>query len=284
MLTDTHAHLDFPDFAADLPQILANARAAGVTRIITIGTTLESSRRAVEIAHQHDEVFAVIGVHPGHAHEEPDDITGPLRELARHPKVAAIGETGMDFHYLPGAVQTPSKTTYHELGGHAADDSASIHAGAIIAAQAAAFEQQLDLAAELGLNVVVHQRDAWPETLEILAPYAGRVRAVFHCFGGTIDQARSVIAQGHMVSFTGLVTFKNAPSAHECAALVPDDAFMVETDCPYLAPVPFRGKRCEPAHVRLVAENIAQRRGVPLEAVARLTDANARALFRIQAK
>jgi TatD DNase family protein len=282
-LTDTHAHLDFPEFEADLPQILANARAAGVTRILTVGTTLESSRRAVEIAHRHEEVFAVIGVHPGHAHEAPDDIINPLRELARHPKVAAIGETGMDFHYLPGGEQTPSKTQYGELGGHAGGDSASIRAGAVIAAQAALFEQQLDLAAELGLNVVIHQRDAWPETLEILAPYAGRVRAVFHCFGGTIDQGRSVIALGHMVSFTGIVTFKNAPSAHESAALVPDDAFMVETDCPYLAPMPFRGKRCEPAHVRLVAENIALRRGATLEEIARQTSLNANAFFRFRA-
>jgi TatD DNase family protein len=262
MLTDTHAHLDFPDFADELPQVIERAHAAGVTRILTIGTTLESSQRAVELARQYEGVYAVVGVHPNHAHEEPADIRTPLRELASLPKVVAIGEAGMDFHYLPG------------------DDTA----GAIIAAQAAAFKQQLDLAAELGLNVVVHQRDAWSETLEVLAPYTGRLRSVFHCFGGTLGQARELIAQGHMVSFTGLVTFKNAPNAHECAALLPADAFMVETDCPYLAPVPFRGKRCEPAYVRQVAENIAQRRGVTLEEVARQTEACAERFFAFHRK
>ena len=132
-----------------------------------------------------------------------------------------------------------------------------IHDGAYKSKQASLFEQQLDLAVELGLNVVIHQRDAWEDTLEILRPYAGKVRGVFHCFGGSLEQANEVLDLDHLVSFTGIVTFKNGATVREVAAQVPLWKFMVETDCPYLAPVPFRGKRCEPAYTRVVAETIA---------------------------
>jgi TatD DNase family protein len=155
--------------------------------------------------------------------------------------------------------------------------------GAYRSAQADAFRAQLDLAAEFGLNVVIHQRDAWDDTLEILKPYTGKVRGVFHCFGNRPDQAAEVIAMGHLVSFTGIVTFKNAALVQETAAALPSDAFMVETDCPYLAPVPNRGKRCEPAYTRLVAEKIAELRGCPLEHVAQATTATAERFFRLNA-
>ena len=128
--------------------------------------------------------------------------------------------------------------------------------------------------------MVIHQRDAWDDTLEIMAPYAGKLRGVFHCFGGTLDQANEVLALGHLVSFTGIVTFKNGKQVREVAAQMPIDKFMVETDCPYLAPVPFRGKRCEPAHTRLVAEEIARTRGVPLEEIAGATTTTAEQFFR----
>ena len=138
----------------------------------------------------------------------------------------------------------------------------------------------LDLAVELGFNVVVHQRDAWRDTLDLMRRYAGKLRGVFHCFGGTRDQAEEVLGLGHLVSFTGIVTFKNGATVREIAAQIPLDKFMVETDCPYLAPVPFRGKRCEPAHTRLVAESIAAARGISLEQLALATTNTATEFFR----
>src|SRR5690349_25136217 len=144
------------------------------------------------------------------------------------------------------------------------------------------FEQQLDLAVELELNMVIHQRDAWEDTLEIMQPYTDKLRGVFHCFGGTREQAEEVIALNHLVSFTGIVTFKNGATVREVATQIPLWKFMVETDCPYLAPVPFRGKRCEPAHTRIVAETIAAARGVSLQEVADASTATAEEFFRFK--
>jgi TatD DNase family protein len=157
---------------------------------------------------------------------------------------------------------------------------ASIEDGAYKSKQADLFEQQLDLAVELRLNVVIHQRDAWDDTLQILRDYGREISGVFHCFGGTLEQAEEVLGLGHLVSFTGIVTFKNGAGVRQVAAKIPLDAFMVETDCPYLAPVPFRGQRCEPAHTRLVAESIASARGISLEEIARATTATAEEFFR----
>ena len=153
--------------------------------------------------------------------------------------------------------------------------------GPISRRKSEAFRVHLDLAVALGLNVVIHQRDAWDDTLAILEPYTGRLRGVFHCFGNRPDQAMDVIALGHLVSFTGVVTFKNAKLVRETAVTVPEDCYMVETDCPYLAPVPHRGERCEPAFTRLIAEQIARDRGSSLEAVARQTTATAEQFFRL---
>jgi TatD DNase family protein len=146
--------------------------------------------------------------------------------------------------------------------------------------QSIVFRQQMDLAAELGLNVVIHQRDSWDDTLAVVNDYNGKLRTVFHCFGGSAGDAASLLRDGHLVSFTGIATFKNAALVHETARAVPSGSFMVETDCPYLAPAPHRGKRCEPAYTRLVAERIAFLRGVPLETVAAETEAAANAFFR----
>jgi TatD DNase family protein len=153
--------------------------------------------------------------------------------------------------------------------------------GAVKSQQAAVFEQQLELASELRLNVVIHERDAWDDTLEILRAYTGRLRAVFHCFGKSPEQAREVLALGHLVSFTGIATFKNAAVVHASAAEVPAGSFMLETDCPFLAPVPQRGKRCEPAHVRIIAEHIAGLRNVPLKQLAAETTMTAEQFFRL---
>lgn len=282
MLIDTHAHLDFPDFGDELDAILARAAAAGVTRVITIGTTVEGSRRAVAIAERYPQVFATIGVHPGNADEAGDDCIAELRALAANPRVVALGEMGLDYHRLPSRqmlepqpawiAETPFNDP-REIDG-------SIRDGAYKARQADIFQQQLELAVELGLNVVIHERDAWEDTVELLAPYTGKLRAVFHCYGKSIEQARHLIALGHLVSFTGIVTFKNAQIAQETAAQIDGDAFMVETDCPYLAPVPHRGKRCEPAFTRLVAEKVAALRGEALDAVAARTTKTAETFFR----
>lgn len=280
MLTDTHAHLDYPDYANDLDAVLERAKQAGVQRIITIGTGIESSRRAVALAEKYPSIYAVVGLHPTNVEEESGDWLNVLRGLATHPKVAAIGETGLDYHRLPSE-QLSSSPALSALQAEMAEDTeAMIIDGAYKAAQAEAFSAQLDLASELGLNVVIHQRDAWDDTVEILKPYSGRVRAVFHCFGNTPDQAREILAMGHLVSFTGILTFKNAPIMREVAAMVPQDAFMVETDCPYLAPVPYRGKRAEPAHTRLVAEKLAEIRNTSLEQIASDTEKTTGAFFK----
>ncbi len=283
-LIETHAHLDYPDFAPDFDDVLRRANEAGVTRIITIGTSIESSRRAIELAEKYPNIFAVIGVHPTYAGETPDDVMTPLRELAKNPRVVALGESGLDYHSLPSKEAAKDKKVQvfaNALQGETEEQiDASIADGAYKSKQAILFEQQLDLAVELGLNVVIHQRDAWDDTLGILQPYTDKLRGVFHCFGGTREQAEEVIALDHLVSFTGIVTFKNGASVREVAAQIPLWKFMVETDCPYLAPVPFRGKRCEPAYTRLVAESIAVARGIPLQEVAEATTETAEKFFR----
>jgi TatD DNase family protein len=264
MLIETHAHLDYPDFRGDFAEVLRRAEEAGVTRMISIGTSLESSRRAIALAEGDARIFAVAGVHPTSVGEVSGDIGGELRKIARHPRVVAIGEAGLDYHRLPSTTGEPAGMQDGEYKG----------------AQARLFRKQLEVAIELDLNVVIHQRDAWEDTLAILREYTGRVRGVFHCFGNAFEQAQEVIRLGHMVSFTGIVTFKNAPLVQDCAARVGSGDFMVETDCPYLAPVPHRGKRCEPAYTRLVAEKIASLRGTSVEEIAARTTENAERFFR----
>jgi TatD DNase family protein len=259
MLIDTHAHLDYSDFDPDRAEIISRAAQAGVTEIVSIGTKIASSGRAVELAENFPTIWATVGVHPSDVDEAPDDAVARLRALAQSPRVVALGEIGLDYHHLPEG-----------------DDAIAANKKR----QAELFRAQLDLAVELGLNAVIHQRDSWDDTLAVLAGYTGRVRGVFHCFGGTIEQAREVIALGHLVSFTGIVTFKNARQVQATAQEVAADKFMVETDCPYLAPVPDRGKRCEPAHTRRVADKIAELRGVRVEDIAERTTATAREFFR----
>jgi len=285
-LIETHAHLDYPDFEADLEGVIARAGEAGVTRIITIGTGLASSRRAVALAERFSNVYAVVGIHPTNVSEEGLTFLPALRELAVHPKVVAIGETGIDYHHVPEELTGPPapldalRIAYQ--GGGPDEQERLIAEGAWKAAQADAFRMQLDLAVELGLNVVIHQRSSWTDTLEVLHDFTGKLRGVFHCFGGTPDEADEVRALGHLVSFTGIITFKNAEQVRATAAAVPADGYMVETDCPYLAPVPHRGKRAEPAHTRLVAETIATVRGISLEEVATETTRTAEGFFRFE--
>src|ERR1022692_3044744 len=183
MLIETHAHLDYPDFANDFDEVLRRANEAGVTRIITIGTSVESSRSAIELAEKYPNIFAVIGVHPTCAEETGEDVASPLRELAKNPRVVAIGETGLDYHRLPSAEVAKEKQVQvfsQALQSETSEElEAQIHDGAYKSKQASLFEQQLDLAVEFGLNVVIHQRDAWNDTLEIMRPYSGKLRGVF---------------------------------------------------------------------------------------------------------
>ena len=259
MLIDTHAHLDYTDYDPDRAEVIARATTAGVTEIISIGTRVDSSTRAVELAENFPNIWATVGIHPGEVDGVPEDVVGRLRALAQSSRVVAVGEIGLDYHRLP---ENPAEAEANK------------------ARQADLFRRQLELTAELGLNAVIHQRDSWDDTLKILGEFTGRVRGVFHCFGGTLEQARDVIALGHLVSFTGIVTFKNARQVQATAQDIAFDQFMVETDCPYLAPAPDRGKRCEPAHTRRVAEQIAQLRGVPLEEIAARTTATAHEFFK----
>jgi TatD DNase family protein len=282
MLVETHAHLDYPDFAHDLDAVLRRADEAGVTRIITIGTSIESSRRAIEMAEKYPAIYAAIGVHPTYVEEVEEDVFTPLRELAKNPRVVAIGETGLDYHQLPSEKVAKEKQVQVMTALRTETDEeieAQIRDGAYKSKQASLFQQQLDLAVELELNAVIHQRDAWEDTLKVMQPYTGKLRGVFHCFGGSLDQANQVLDLDHLVSFTGIVTFKNGAAVREVAAEIPLWKFMVETDCPYLAPAPFRGKRCEPAYTRIVAETIAAAREVPLEEIAEATTETAEKFF-----
>jgi TatD DNase family protein len=260
---DTHAHLDYPEFAGDLPQVVERARAAGITKIICIGTDLDSSARAIALAERFENLYAVVGWHPCEALRAPEDLRPALRALARHPKVVALGETGLDFHRLPGARE----------GGTPEDDRRYTQR------QADLFRQHLEIAAQTGLNCVIHQRDALDATLEALAPFAERVRGVFHCFANDAQAMRRVLALGSFVSFTGILTFKNGGNVRETLAATPPGKFMLETDCPFLAPMPHRGKRCEPAHVREIARVAAQVKGCTLEQLSQWTCAAAHEFF-----
>ncbi|MBA4149687.1 MAG: TatD family hydrolase [Verrucomicrobia bacterium] len=259
---DTHAHLDYPDFANELPQMIERAQAAGIQKIISIGTTIESSRRAIQLAETYENVFAVAGWHPSDAMDAPKDLKTPLRELARHPKVVAIGETGMDYYRLPS-----------KNGGTPADDEKYKQR------QTEIFQEQLELAAELGLNCVIHQRDSFEDTFRLIQPFAEKVKGVFHCFGGTMNELNRVLEIGSLVSFTGILTFKNGQNIRDALAAAPAGRFMFETDCPFLAPIPYRGKRCEPAYVKEITEVAAQVKGCSLEELSQWTCQTAEAFF-----
>ena len=260
---DTHAHLDYPDFASDLPQLIDRAKVAGITRIISIGTDLDSSRRAIHLAEQYSSVYAVAGWHPSDVMKAPADIRDALRELARHPKVVALGETGLDYHRLPS--KNPER--------------ADVDDATYKKKQAELFAQHLEVAAEVGLNCVIHQRDSLEDTLAQLEPFANRVRGVFHCFSSDTATMKRVVAMNSIVSFTGIATFKNAQIIRETIAATPLGQFMLETDCPFLAPVPYRGKRCEPAYVKEISEVAAKEKGCSLEELSAATCETAHTFF-----
>ena len=253
---DTHAHLDYPDYTGDFSEVIARAEAAGITKLISIGTNLASSRRAIALAEKFPNIYAAVGWHPSDALAAPADLRPALRELASHPKVVAIGEIGLDYYQLPST-----------HGGSAADDAA------YKLKQADIFRQQLEVAIELKLNCVIHQRSSFDDILTQIQPYAAQTRGVFHCFGESVERLQQILALGWLVSYTGIVTFKNGQNIRAAVAATPLGKFMLETDCPYLAPIPYRGQRGEPAYVKEIADTVAQ---VKLCSLAELSAATCR--------
>jgi TatD DNase family protein len=255
MLIDSHCHLDFPDFSAELDAVVARARAAGIERMVTISTRVHRHSEVLAIAERFPDVFCSVGTHPHYAHEELDVTAAELVRRARHPKIVALGEAGLDYHY---------------------DNSPRD-------AQARGFRTHIAAARETGLPLVIHSREADDDTARILEEETGQgpFPAVLHCFTGGPDLARRAIALGHYVSFTGILTFKNSGALREIAAGLPTDRILVETDAPYLAPGRYRGKRNEPSYVVETANVLAEVRGVPFDEIARQTTDN---FFRLFAK
>lgn len=255
MLIDSHVHLDDLRYDTDRDTVLQRAEAAGVETMVTIGCDLATSQAAVALAQTHQQVFATIGVHPHEAKEIKDGWYEAFRSLARQPKVVAYGEIGLDYHYdhSPREIQRER------------------------------FREQIHLARELNLPLIIHTREAQDDTVTILREEgAGDVGGVFHCFSGDAWLAKDALDLGFYLSFSGVLTFKNATMLRDIAKTVPLDRLMVETDCPYLTPVPYRGKRNEPAYVQYVAETLAEIRGNgSFESLARATVDNTKRLFRI---
>jgi TatD DNase family protein len=253
MLIDTHCHLNSPRFADDLPETIARAQQAGVTQMIVVGYDVPSSEEAVELAERHAPIFAAVAVHPHDSKDYSTAAQARLRELAAHPKVVAIGEIGLDFHYDFSPVES----------------------------QFAAFRAQLALAREASLPVIIHCREAYRNTLDVLAEEdAQAVGGVMHCWAGSAAEAERALRMGLFLGIGGILTFKNAAELREIALSAPMDRLLVETDAPYLAPAPHRGKRNEPAYTRLVAQQLACVRAVALEEIAARTTENALRLFK----
>jgi TatD DNase family protein len=264
MFIDTHVHLDFPDFEGDRAETVARAQAAGVDRMINVGANMQGSRESVKIAKDFPGVYATVGVHPHDANEATQPNLAELMMLAAKPKVVAIGEIGLDYF--------KSKTSP--------------------TLQKEAFIRQLDLAGRLNKPVIIHSRDAEQDMLDVFWQFRG-MRGVLHFFSGSPEFAKAAISYGLYVSFTGVITYKprqpNSGSGAEYDILrediiksVPDDRLMIETDSPFAAPQPYRGKRCEPAHVVEVAKRLAEVRGVSLEHIADITTRNAVIFFGLE--
>lgn len=253
MLVDSHCHLDFPDFAAELDAVVARARAAGIGRMVTISTRVRKHAQVLAIAERYPDVFCSVGTHPHNAHEELDIDAKALAAMAKHPKIVAIGEAGLDYHYDNSPRQAQEK----------------------------GFRQHIAAARESQLPLVIHARDADADMARILREETGKgaFPAVLHCFTGGRDLAFTAIELGHYVSFTGILTFKNSQGLREIAAALPADRILVETDAPYLAPLPHRGRRNEPAYVVETARVLAETRGVSPTEIARQTTENFFRLF-----
>ena len=261
MLIDTHAHLNHPQFAGDWKEALKRAKSVGVKVVINVGYDIPSSERAVaqcsDAPSDGSAVFASIAVHPHEAKNWGEEAAKTLALLARDPSVIAVGEIGLDFHYDFSPRQD----------------------------QFRAFEEQLDLAWRLNFPVILHIREAHPEALAVVKNFGKPLQGVAHCFAGTWDEAKAWLDLGFYIGITGIVTFeKKAGNIREVAAKVPLERLLIETDAPYLAPVPHRGKRNEPAFLPIIAEFVARLKGIPVEQLVEATWQNANALFGLQAR
>ena len=254
MLFDTHAHYDDPAFDADRDAVLEGLPERGVGLVVVPGCTVETSKQAVALAEKYPHVYAAVGVHPQDCGDFDAGAVEALRALAAHPKVVAIGEIGLDY-YWP---ENPSRGKQKE-----------------------ALNAQLALARELALPVIIHDRDAHADALEAVKAFPG-VRGVFHCFSGSVETARELLKREWMLSFNGALTFKNARRAPEVVAEIPLERIMIETDAPFLAPEPYRGRRNDSGYVYLVAEKIAAIRGISPGEVERITWENGRRFFGIE--
>ena len=253
MLADSHAHIDDERFDADRDEVVARALAAGVSLIVNIGADMASSARSVALAEKYPGIYAAVGMHPHDSQDMKETDYRQLEQWANHPKVVAIGEIGLDYHYdlSPRPVQKE------------------------------VFLRQLDLARKTGKPFIIHEREAHADMLDIIRNAARGLNGVFHCFSGSVETAREYLKMGFYISVAGPVTFPKSVKTKEVAKAVPLYRLLVETDSPYLTPQPFRGKRNEPAHVRLVAEEIANLRDISLAELAVATTANVRRLFNI---
>lgn len=253
MLFDTHAHLNDSAFDEDRDKLLADLPEKGITRLMIPAWSLESSHSAAALAQKYDYVYAAAGAHPDHADEVCDDMLEALRALCRtNPKIKAIGEIGLDYHYedVPREIQQK------------------------------AFRMQMTLARELNMPVIVHEREAHEDGMRIVSEFP-EVTGVFHCYSGALDMARWLVERGWTIGFTGVLTFKNARKALEVAANLPLDRIVLETDCPYMAPTPFRGSRCDPSMLIKMAEKLAEIRDMPLDDIQKITFENGCRLYRI---
>lgn len=265
-LTDSHCHLASHKFSADeLSDIISRARQNGVKRIVTLATCLDDCPQNLAIAEQYDEVYACVGIHPCDVHETRDDYMHQLGDYALHPRCVAIGETGLDYYHT-----APEGWPEEDYRGR----------------QRAFLEQHFELAARLGKNLVIHTRDrsgdaSLQDAINIYRPYSRHVRAVFHCFPWSLESAQAILELGGLISFTGIATFKNATTVIDTASRCPAGSFMLETDSPYLSPVPHRGQRNEPAFTRFTAQAIADTRGETLAELAAHTETTVDAFYHI---
>lgn len=254
MLVDSHAHLDLPEFNDDRSEVVKRAKDNEICYILTVGINLESCSKAIELANSHDFIFASIGIHPHDSKEIDEDTYSSLRSMGSKRNVIAYGEIGLDFYrnLSPREVQIKR------------------------------FREQINLADELGLPLIIHDRDAHKETLEILKEErAGNLGGIIHCFSGDYFMAKSCMDMGFYISIPGTITFPKALELQETAKKLPLSKMLIETDCPFLAPVPRRGKRNEPAFVKYVAEKIASLKRISFEEVAEITSRNFRDLFHL---
>lgn len=253
MFVDSHCHLNFPELAANLDEVLANMKNNAVTHALCVGVTLEAFPQILALAESQANIYASVGVHPDNE-VETEPTQAMLVELARHPRVIAIGETGLDYYRLKGDLEW----------------------------QRERFRTHIRAAIESGKPLIIHTREAAPDTLRIMAEEgADRIGGVMHCFTESLEVAQAAMELGFYISFSGIVTFKNAKNVKEVACRIPLERMLIETDAPYLAPVPYRGKLNQPAYVKHVAEEIASLQGIPLEQVAQQTTANFRHLFKL---